>query len=308
MKRLLSLSIAALVVFIGTLLWAQALSTKPVPFEEEGRFPPRPSVTRKGAVKQATTATVATQAAVVAAVTTLTTATHAEAPAILMPLASILPPCETRASTKTLSLSMPVETSCSLLQAKINPIPCDDDLMKALQPLIIKPKCLGSKTAATTTSSRQGPSWSSTLDAPEPLIEDPGKKAGKLYERGVASWYGAEHHGSMTASGERFNMWSMTAAHRRLPFNTMVRVTNESNGKSCILRINDRGPYTGGRKVDLSRAGASAIGMIHSGVARVKIEVLDKASAPKTVVAKAGKGETPTKKPGTTKRHRKRHV
>ena len=91
---------------------------------------------------------------------------------------------------------------------------------------------------------------------------------------GSASWYGGKFHGRKTASGERYNQNALTAAHKTLPFGTKVRVTNESNGKSVIVRINDRGPYVGKRVIDLSRAAANAVGMVQRGVARVRVEVL----------------------------------
>ncbi|MBC6717476.1 MULTISPECIES: septal ring lytic transglycosylase RlpA family protein [Aurantimonas] len=91
---------------------------------------------------------------------------------------------------------------------------------------------------------------------------------------GSASYYGKRFHGRRTANGESFNMNSMTAAHKTLPFGTKVRVTNRRNGKSVVVRINDRGPYHGGRIIDLSRAAASKIGMIHSGTAKVSLDIL----------------------------------
>jgi len=90
---------------------------------------------------------------------------------------------------------------------------------------------------------------------------------------GVASWYGGQFHGRKTANGERYNMNELTAAHKTLAFGTKVRVTNKSNGKSVVVRINDRGPYVGKRIIDLSRGAASQIGMINSGVANVTLEV-----------------------------------
>ncbi|MEM8637332.1 MAG: septal ring lytic transglycosylase RlpA family protein [Cyanobacteria bacterium P01_G01_bin.54] len=93
-------------------------------------------------------------------------------------------------------------------------------------------------------------------------------------QSGEASWYGPGFHGRRTANGERFNQNAMTAAHRTLPFGTQVRVTNLSNGRSAIVRINDRGPFIHGRVIDLSRGAASAIGMLGSGVAPVQVEVL----------------------------------
>ncbi len=91
---------------------------------------------------------------------------------------------------------------------------------------------------------------------------------------GIASYYGRRFHGRRTANGERFNMRAMTAAHRTLPFGTRVRVTNPRNGRSVIVRVNDRGPFIRGRSIDLSRAAAEKIGMIAHGHARVKMEVV----------------------------------
>lgn len=94
-----------------------------------------------------------------------------------------------------------------------------------------------------------------------------------VYE-GKASWYGREQHGHLTANGERFDMYALTAAHRTLHMNTRVRVTNVSNGRSCVVRINDRGPYSRGRVIDLSYAAAKLLGMIDAGIALVRLEVL----------------------------------
>ena len=87
--------------------------------------------------------------------------------------------------------------------------------------------------------------------------------------RGQASWYGGKFHGRRTASGERFDMNALTAAHPSLPFGTRVRVRNPRNGREVLVRINDRGPFTGGRIIDLSRAAAEAIGLIQAGVGPV---------------------------------------
>lgn len=84
---------------------------------------------------------------------------------------------------------------------------------------------------------------------------------------GTASWYGNEHHGRTTASGERFDQWGLTAAHRTLPFGTRVRVT--LGDRSVTVRINDRGPFIAGRVIDLSRGAADRLGMIQRGVAQV---------------------------------------
>lgn len=87
--------------------------------------------------------------------------------------------------------------------------------------------------------------------------------------RGLASWYGGKFHGRRTASGERFDMNELTAAHPSLPFGTRLRVRNPRNGREVEVRINDRGPVTGGRIIDLSRAAAEAIGLIQVGVGPV---------------------------------------
>jgi rare lipoprotein A len=97
--------------------------------------------------------------------------------------------------------------------------------------------------------------------------------------RGMASWYGPGFHGNRSASGEIFNQNALTAAHRNLPFGTQVRVTNLNNGQSVIVRINDRGPYSGGRVIDLSAAAARAVGLIQAGVAPVSLDVLGVAQA-----------------------------
>ena len=91
---------------------------------------------------------------------------------------------------------------------------------------------------------------------------------------GIASWYGPDFHGKKTSNGEIYNMNAMTAAHKTLPMNTMVRVTNLGNGAQTTVRINDRGPFVAGRIIDLSKAAATSIGMIGTGTARVKLEVV----------------------------------
>lgn len=96
----------------------------------------------------------------------------------------------------------------------------------------------------------------------------------RITESGMASWYGPDFHGKRTANGEVYNQNELTAAHKTLPFNTVVRVTNLDNGKQVTVRINDRGPYKRGRVIDLSRAAAQEVSMISAGTARVLIEVL----------------------------------
>jgi len=93
---------------------------------------------------------------------------------------------------------------------------------------------------------------------------------------GIASYYGREFHGKRTASGEIYNMRKYTAAHRTLPFGSIVRVTNLSNGRSIKVRINDRGPFVKSRIIDLSYGAARKLGIIESGIAKVRIDVLSR--------------------------------
>jgi rare lipoprotein A len=98
-------------------------------------------------------------------------------------------------------------------------------------------------------------------------------------ETGVASWYGFPYYGRRAASGEIYDMRKLTAAHRRLPFQTWVEVTNLSNGKQVDVRINDRGPFVKGRILDLSQAAARDIDMLRAGTARVRLKVIPKKKA-----------------------------
>jgi len=93
--------------------------------------------------------------------------------------------------------------------------------------------------------------------------------------RGTASYYGRKFHGRRTASGEPFDMGALTAAHRSLPFGSLVRVTNPANGRSVTVRINDRGPFTRGRVIDVSRAAAEELGLIRRGHATVELELIE---------------------------------
>ena len=107
-------------------------------------------------------------------------------------------------------------------------------------------------------------------------------------QEGVVSWYGAQFHNRKTASGERFDVAALTMAHPSLPFGTVARVTNLRNGRSVVVRVNDRGPFVGKRIADLSEAAATEIGMLRKGLAKVRIEVLGDEEAearPVTVAA-----------------------
>ena len=96
----------------------------------------------------------------------------------------------------------------------------------------------------------------------------------KLIDRGTikASWYGPRFHGKFTANGEVYDQMALTAAHKSLSFGTLLKITNPKNGKSVIVRINDRGPYIEGRELDLSKGAAIELGILEKGVARVKVQ------------------------------------
>jgi rare lipoprotein A len=126
-------------------------------------------------------------------------------------------------------------------------------------------------------------------------------------ERGVASWYGTEFHGLRTSTGEPYDMFAMTAAHKTLPLPCYARVTNLSNGRSVVVRINDRGPFVANRIVDLSYSAAARLDMIRNGTAFVQLEVLTPASTPPnatmpvttltTEAARVGVSSVPTVSP-----------
>ena len=102
-----------------------------------------------------------------------------------------------------------------------------------------------------------------------------GQLFASVYKSGVtASYYAEDFHGKKTSNGERFNMNALTCAHKSLPFNTILKVTNLANGKSCEVRVNDRGPFVLNREIDLSKAAAVKLGMIGSGTTKVKLEIV----------------------------------
>jgi rare lipoprotein A len=103
-------------------------------------------------------------------------------------------------------------------------------------------------------------------------VARPETRAASFRQTGVASWYGPGFHGKRTASGERFDQNELTAAHRQLPLGSEVKVTNLENGRSIMVAINDRGPYIGGRVIDLSKAAAQRLGMVADGLAKVRLE------------------------------------
>ncbi len=113
------------------------------------------------------------------------------------------------------------------------------------------------------------------MTPPVTPVQSPLLASAQGVQVGQASWYGPGFFGGRTASGEVFRPGTMTAAHRHLAFGTKVRVTNLDNGRSTVVRINDRGPFTGGRVIDLAHGAAQVLGLTASGVADVKLEVVD---------------------------------
>ena len=109
---------------------------------------------------------------------------------------------------------------------------------------------------------------------PKSTKEGPPSKHGKPYETGSASWYGKPFHGRATASGEPYDMFQFTAAHRQLPLGTWVKVTNLRNGKWLMVRINDRGPVPEDRIIDLSYGAAAMLQFRRAGVERVRLDIV----------------------------------
>ncbi len=104
------------------------------------------------------------------------------------------------------------------------------------------------------------------------------KSVRRYSKEGIASWYGPGFHGKKTANGEIYNQNAMTAAHKTLPLGSVVEVKNLENGKKIIVRINDRGPFIHGRIIDLSKKGAAKLGMLDSGIAKVRVTLVKTAS------------------------------
>ena len=125
---------------------------------------------------------------------------------------------------------------------------------------------------------RQAPAQASAPGRPSPSA--PAQAEIVQGEEGLASWYGHPFHGRSTSSGETYNMYDLTAAHRTLPFGVRVRVHDLENGQSVEVRINDRGPFIEGRIIDLSYAAAQAIQMVGSGTALVRLEILNAGAIP----------------------------
>ena len=118
--------------------------------------------------------------------------------------------------------------------------------------------------------------------------------AENFVERGIASWYGEKFHGRRTSSGEPYDMYAMTAAHRHLPLPTYVEVTNLNNGRKVIVRVNDRGPFVKNRVIDLSYAAAKRLGMLEAGTAPVEIRAITPGRTPQVVTTSTDRSATIT--------------
>jgi len=130
---------------------------------------------------------------------------------------------------------------------------------------------MGAAPGHTTTPSMSAPAFLA-IPQPKPRELEPSNKP---YEIGKASWYGGLFQGKETASGEEYDMYDFTAAHRELPLGTFVKVTNLKNLKSVIVRVNDRGPVTPGRIIDLSYGAARRLDMHQKGLQKVRIDLVD---------------------------------
>ncbi|MDJ0732041.1 MAG: septal ring lytic transglycosylase RlpA family protein [Crocosphaera sp.] len=169
-------------------------------------------------------------------------------------------------SDKTYSIQLNSEELIKLDTGVILPDTTRNEAVDALQATNRLRRLMGDAPPLTAiVNPNQTPSKESGLASVRPVTSR---------RKGMASWYGPGFHGRLTANGERYNQNGLTAAHKSLPFGTQVRVTNLNNGRSVIVRINDRGPYIHGRVIDLSKGAASVIGLVSSGVAPVQLEIL----------------------------------
>lgn len=150
-------------------------------------------------------------------------------------------------------------------------------LMLALSGCVPHPIYRSSNTAHSVPSRPASRQASANSVVPVGSVEPHSISTRDAYQVGMASYYGKKFHKRKTASGEIFNMYKLTAAHRVLPLGTIVKVTHMSNGKSVIVKVNDRGPFIEGRILDLSFAAALELEMVTAGTAEVMIEIVDEA-------------------------------
>ena len=152
----------------------------------------------------------------------------------------------------------------------------DEAVGAALPPPLFTPAQVAAETAAAADLAAE-PTLSGAGGGPSIRFRKPfnerGLPGGEEVDRGTASWYGLQFHGRLTANGERYDMYDLTAAHKTLPFNTIVSVHNLQTGRSVRVRINDRGPFVDGRVIDLSKAAAEQLGMAEVGLRPVSLVV-----------------------------------
>ncbi|QBQ96097.1 septal ring lytic transglycosylase RlpA family protein [Paraburkholderia pallida] len=168
-----------------------------------------------------------------------------------------------------------VLAGCAMPPAQQNQAQGDALSTKDAHTAFAAPQSYGSALAALPAS---GAGNDNSLADAQP-IDGNAPDVGSFHQTGRASWYGWPFHGRKTASGERFNMKALTAAHRTLPLGSYVRVTVANSSKSVVVKINDRGPYVRGRVLDLSYAAAKVLGLQHAGTAKVEIEGLSRQEA-----------------------------
>ena len=146
---------------------------------------------------------------------------------------------------------------------------------KILHPFLAVLVLVASGLAACTGPGPSRPNIAMLPPSPVEPVPELSAPVPKFTQVGLASWYGRDFHRKQTASGERYDMNDLTAAHRSLPLDTVVRVTNLSNNRSVVVRINDRGPFSQGRVIDVSRSAAQLLGMTKAGVVPVRVEVFE---------------------------------
>ena len=163
----------------------------------------------------------------------------------------------------------------ALLVACASPVPAPEAVARSAGPVVTRPAADLPRAAAPTpppasaSAAPAAPAESSSAPVTAEPAASPATASDQPLAKGLASWYGPKFHGRRTASGERFDMHGLTAAHKTLPFGTKVRVRSVHTGKEVVVRINDRGPYKRQRIIDLSLGAISALGLRHRGVTEV---------------------------------------
>lgn len=159
----------------------------------------------------------------------------------------------------------------ALVSAPLAAVPVAPPSRSSSQVRVPKPAAESADVASASPASGERPEAATHEEATAATRTAPATDAGTVFAKGRASWYGKRFHGRRTASGERFDMHALTAAHKTLPFGTQVRVRSVHTGKEVVVRINDRGPYAHQRIIDLSYAAANALGVRHRGVTEVQL-------------------------------------